>query len=115
MPHILQMEKLKKRWGITSNYQLVIIFVVFAINGSLSARISGFAMNYFGINNENTHWIPYYLILILLVLPLYPFLLMFFGYLFGQSKFFFPFSKTETPTSGDPFSSVTLPVTVTGS
>ncbi|KDN56252.1 hypothetical protein FEM21_08040 [Flavobacterium seoulense] len=28
-----------------------------------------------------------------MVLPLYPFLLMFFGYLFGQSKFFFPFSK----------------------
>ena len=87
------MESLKKRWGITSNYQLVIIFIVFAINGSLSARISGFAMNYFGINNENTHLIFYYLLLILLVLPLYPFLLMLFGYLFGQSKFFFPFSK----------------------
>ena len=87
------MESLKKRWGITSNYQLVIIFIVFAINGSLSARISGFAMNYFGINNENTHWVFYYLLLILLVLPLYPFLLMLFGYLFGQSKFFFPFSK----------------------
>lgn len=87
------MENLKKRWGITSNYQFAIIFIVFAINGSLSARISGFAMNYFGVNNENTHWIFYYLLLILLVLPLYPFLLMFFGYLFGQSKFFFPFSK----------------------
>jgi hypothetical protein len=87
------MEKLKKRWGIDSNFQLVIIFVVFALNGSLSARISGIAMNFFGINNENTHWFFYYLVLILLVLPLYPFLLMLFGYLFGQSKFFFPFSK----------------------
>jgi len=87
------MKNLKKHWGIESNFQFLIIFVVFAINGSLSARISGFAMNYFGINNENTHWFFYYLVLILLVLPLYPFLLMFFGYLFGQSKFFFPFSK----------------------
>jgi len=94
------MGNLKKRWGITSNYQLVIIFVVFAINGSLSARISSYAMNYFGINNENTHWIPYYIILILLVLPLYPFLLMFFGYLFGQSKFFFPFSKKMLKSMG---------------
>ncbi len=94
------MGNLKKRWGITSNYQLVIIFVVFAINGSLSARISGFAMNYLGINNENTHWIPYYIILILLVLPLYPFMLMFFGYLFGQSKFFFPFSKKMLKSMG---------------
>jgi hypothetical protein len=94
------MENLKKRWGITSNYQFVIIFVVFAINGTLSARISRFAMNYFGINNENTHWIFYYLLLILLVLPLYPFLLMFFGYLFGQSKFFFPFSKRMLKSIG---------------
>jgi len=96
----MKMGNLKKRWGITSNYQFAIIFIVFAINGSLSAKISGFAMNYFGVNNENTHWIPYYIILILLVLSLYPFLLMFFGYLFGQSKFFFPFSKKMLKSMG---------------
>jgi hypothetical protein len=87
------MEDLKKRWGIKSNLQLVLIVLVFAINGSLSSIISKNLMKLLGVNNENTHWIPYYIILILLVLPLYPFLLMFFGYLFGQSKFFFPFSK----------------------
>lgn len=87
------MKDLKKRWGIESNWQFAIIFVVFAINGSLCSVISKFVMNLLGINNENTHWIPYYIILIVLVLPLYPFLLMFFGYLFGQSKFFIPFSK----------------------
>ena len=87
------MEKLKRRWGITSNFDLVIIFIVFAINGSLSAKISSYLMNFLNINRENTHWALYYLILIILVLPLYPFLLMFFGYIFGQSKFFFPFSK----------------------
>lgn len=95
-----KMENLKKRWGIESNFQLVIIFVVFAINGTLSARISRFAMNYFGINDKNTHWIPYYLVLILLVLPLYPLMLMFFGYLFGQSKFFFPFAKKMLRSMG---------------
>jgi len=94
------MEKLKKRWGITSNFQLVIIFIVFAINGSLSAKISGYAMDFLGINNENTHWIPYYIILLVLVLPLYPFLLMCFGWIFGQSKFFFPFSKKMLRSMG---------------
>lgn len=94
------MDNLKKRWGITSNYQLIIIFIVFGINGSLSARISSFVMYLLGINNENTHWIFYYLLLILLVLPLYPLLLMVFGYLFGQSKFFFPFSKKMYKTIG---------------
>lgn len=94
------MENLKKRWGITSNYDLIIIFIVFAINGSLSAKISSYGMNFLGINRENTHWFFYYLILLILVLPLYPFLLMVFGYLFGQSKFFFPFSKKMLKSIG---------------
>jgi hypothetical protein len=87
------MKKLKTRWGITSNFQLIIIFVVFAINGSLSARISSFFLDEFGITKDNTNIILYYIILFVLVLPLYPFMLLFFGWLFGQSKFFTPFAK----------------------
>ena len=87
------MKKLKERWGITTFYQLLLIIAVFAINGSLSARISIYLMAFIGINENNTHWLVYYLLLIVLVLPIYPFLLIGFGYLFGQSKFFFPFGK----------------------
>lgn len=90
----------KQRWGITNNFQLLLIIVVFAINGSLSAKISTYLMRFLGINNENTHWAFYYLALIILVLPIYPFLLMGFGYLFGQSKFFFPFSKKMLKSIG---------------
>jgi hypothetical protein len=87
------MNKLKTRWGITSNYQLAIIFIVFAINGSLSAKISAFFLDQLDITKENTNVVLYYIILLVLVLPLYPFMLMFFGWLFGQSKFFTPFAK----------------------
>ncbi len=87
------MKKLKDRWGITTFYQLLLIIIIFAINGSLSARISNYLLTFIGINDANTHWLIYYIILIILVLPIYPFLLMGFGYLFGQSKFFFPFGK----------------------
>ena len=92
--------KLKERWGIQSNFQMVIIFIVFAINGSLSAKISNYLMGLIGLNEENTHWFFYYLILLVLVLPLYPFMLMFFGYVFGQSKFFFPFAKKMLKSIG---------------
>ena len=34
-------KRLKERWGITSNFQIVIIFIVFAITGSTSAYLSG--------------------------------------------------------------------------
>ncbi|MDD3005040.1 DUF6787 family protein [Flavobacterium sp.] len=87
------MNKLKNRWGITSNFQLIVVFIVFAINGSLSAKISSYLLDYLGITKENTHVILYYIILLVLVLPLYPFMLMVFGWLFGQSNFFTPFGK----------------------
>lgn len=87
------MNKLKARWGITSNFQLLVIFIVFAINGSLSAKISSVLLNEFEITKENTNIIIYYVILLVLVLPLYPFMLMFFGWIFRQSQFFTPFSK----------------------
>ena len=87
------MKDLKSKWGITSNFQMFVIFIVFAINGSLSAKISSFLMQKMDITKDNIHFVLYYFILFVLVLPLYPFMLIVFGYLFGQSKFFFPFAK----------------------
>ncbi|MES2811088.1 MAG: DUF6787 family protein [Bacteroidota bacterium] len=94
------MNKLKERWGIQSNGQLAIIFIVFAINGSLSAKISAYLMSLLGLSKENMNWFIYYIVLLVLVLPLYPFMLMGFGYLFGQSKFFFIFGKKMLKSIG---------------
>ena len=94
------MKNLKNRWGINSNFQLIVIFVVFAINGSLSAKISSFLMNFIGLNNKNLSWFFYYLILMILVFILYPFLLIVIGYLFRQFDFFFRFSKKMLQSLG---------------
>ncbi|MEO8235580.1 MAG: DUF6787 family protein [Flavobacterium sp.] len=94
------MNKLKERWGISSNFQLVVIFIVFAINGSLSARISSFCMSLLGLNKNNLSLLFYYLILIVLVMPLYPFLLLVVGFIFGQFQFFFRFSKKMLKSMG---------------
>lgn len=94
------MNNLKQRWGISSNFQLVVIFIVFAINGSLSARISSFCMSFMGLSKTNLSLFFYYLILIILVMPLYPFLLIVVGFIFGQFTFFFTFSKKMLKTMG---------------
>ena len=94
------MKKLKERWGIQSNGQLLIIFIVFAINGSLSAKISAYLMHVLGLTHDTLHWFFYYLILLVLVLPLYPFMLMGIGYLFGQFDFFFNFGKKMLKSIG---------------
>ena len=61
------MKKLKSRWGITSNFQLVVIFIVFALNGSLSAKISSFFLEELKITKDNTNVVLYYIILLVLV------------------------------------------------
>lgn len=87
------MQKLKQRWGIRSNFELVMIITVFAINGSLSARIGLLLMNYIGLTKELLPPFAYYLIAAVLILPIYPLLIMITGSLLGQRRFFIPFAK----------------------
>ena len=87
------MNDFKKRWNITSNFQMLVVLIVFAINGTLTARLSYFFMDCLGLSKHNTNIAVYYFLFLVLVLPVYPFLLMIVGYLFGQSGFFFPFAK----------------------
>ena len=86
------MKKLKERWGITSNFQIVIIFIVFGITGSVSAYISGPLTNII-IGESELHWLIKLLIRIIVLTPIYQALLLFFGYIFFQYKFFYNFVK----------------------
>ena len=86
------MKKLKERWGITSNFQIVIIFIVFGITGSVSAYISGPLTNII-IGESDFHWLIKLLIRIVVLTPIYQVLLLFFGYIFFQYRFFYNFVK----------------------
>ena len=87
------MKKLKARWGISSNFHLIIILIVFALTGSFSAKLAEPVTDFLGMNLENTaSWI-YWPIRILLIFPIYQVLLLFFGFIFGQFKFFWNFEK----------------------
>ena len=86
------MKKLKERWGITSNFQILIIFIVFGITGSVSAYISGPLTNII-IGESDFHWLIKLLIRIIVLTPIYQVLLLLFGYIFFQYKFFYNFVK----------------------
>ncbi|MGS2763225.1 DUF6787 family protein [Sinomicrobium sp. M5D2P9] len=87
------MEKLKRRWGIESNFQLLIIFVVFALTGSSAAKLAGPLLTFFEMHEENLHPVIYWTLRILLIFPVYQVLLVTFGWLFGQFRFFWGFEK----------------------
>ena len=86
------MEKLKARWNIQDNWQLTVIFIVFAITGSTAAKFAGPLVEYLGITKERGAFI-YWPARILLIFPIYQVLLVFFGWLFGEFKFFWNFEK----------------------
>jgi len=86
------MKKLKEKWGIKSNFQLVIILVVFAITGSTSAAISNPAIDFLFGEIEINGFLKFMLQL-LIIMPIYQVLLLFFGFVFFQFNFFFKFVK----------------------
>ncbi|HRL71427.1 MAG TPA: diacylglyceryl transferase [Flavobacterium sp.] len=86
------MNKLKQRWGVKTNLQLTIIFIVFAITGSASAWLSKPFCLWLGITNEDLgYWFTP--VRLLLIFPIYQVLLVSIGFLFGQFKFFWAFEK----------------------
>ncbi len=86
-------DKLKKKWGIDSNFQILKIFIVFGITGSTAAWISEPLCNIFGITTDNLSIILYWLIRIVLITIVYQFILVFVAFLFGEFKFFWNFVR----------------------
>ncbi|MFY7989014.1 MAG: DUF6787 family protein [Flavobacterium sp.] len=87
------MKKLKERWNVTSNWQLIIIFIVFAITGSTAAYLSKPLTNFLGVTKENLSLWIYWPIRLIIIFPAYQILLVLIGALFGQFNFFWEFEK----------------------
>ncbi len=88
------MEKLKQRWGLTSNWQVVAIIVVFSLNGSFATWVAKPVTEFFGVSPETTNpYILYLSLRILLIFPIYQITLPITGWFFGQFKFFWNFEK----------------------
>ena len=92
------MNRLKNKWGIQSNSQLILIFIVFGITGSLSVRLAKPVLEFLNINDNFFEELflgnlLYWTIRVVIVFPLYQILLLVIGTLFLQFKFFWNFEK----------------------
>ncbi len=85
-------EKLKKRWGIKSAYQVIVILIVFACTGFSVLYVEDLLLKYLHISKSNSWWAAV-LIFVFLTLPIYNILLLIYGFIFGQFKFFWNFEK----------------------
>ena len=87
------MKKLKKHWGIDSNFAVLSILVVFAINGSFAAWVAKPVTSFLGLSPHTVSAWIYWPLRILLVFPIYQLTLPLVGWLFGQFNFFWAFEK----------------------
>lgn len=87
------MKRLKERWGITSGFQLTVIFIVFALTGSTSAYLSKPILGWMGLEKDAVSAWIYYPLYIVLIFPVYQVLLIAYGTICGQFRFFWAFEK----------------------
>lgn len=86
-------KKLAVKWKVNYRWELIAIFLVFAITGSTSARISGPIIEILHLNQLITNSFLFWTARILIVFPIYQVLLIIAGWAFGQFKFFWAFEK----------------------
>ena len=79
--------KLIKIFKVENLSQLIIIFIVFGITGSLSVVLGKYVLiKIIGQDFVNNDF--YWILRLILIFPLYQILLIFVGTLFGQFKYF---------------------------
>ena len=87
------MNKLKKKWGIKSNLQLILILIVFSITGFVSLIIAKPILIFFGLDQKTVSAWIFWPIRITIIFPIYQILILIVGFFFGQFKFFWNFEK----------------------
>ncbi len=82
-------DTLKNRWNLQSTWQVIIILIVFACTGTTVLLIKRPLFNYWFLDGEKPVWatITYYV----MILPVYNILLLAYGFVFGQFRFFWNF------------------------
>ncbi|MGB1268895.1 MAG: DUF6787 family protein [Flavobacteriaceae bacterium] len=86
-------KRLAVKWEITYQWELIAIFLVFAVTGSTATKISGPIIDFLGLKNSVSSAFLFWTLRILIIFPIYQVLLIIFGWLFGQFQFFWVFEK----------------------
>ena len=84
---------LHKIFKTNSLYQLIVVFLVFAISGSLSVYVSEPVLNYLNYKQHIPNKALQIVLRLLIIFPIYQIILLGIGTLFGEFKYFWDFEK----------------------
>ena len=86
-------KKLKEKWGNSPPFQMLIVFVVIGVTGSVAAKISGPIVSLLPI--DNLPGLIYWPLRLLIIFPVYQVLLIWFGFMFGAIVSVLTFKKDK--------------------
>ena len=86
-------KKLENKWIVNYRWEIIRIFIVFAVTGSSSLLVSRPIIVFLGITKQNLNVFIYWILFVFISLICYQILLVAFGWLFGQFQFFWAFEK----------------------
>lgn len=87
------LQRLQTKWKLDSLFQVVMVLVVFAFTGFTILFIKNPILDFFGIERGGGQGFVNTVLYLLLVLPLYQIILLIYGFIFGQFKFFWEKEK----------------------
>ena len=90
---IFFINKLEKKWIVNQRWELIRIFLIFALTGSSSVFVGRPFIKLLGISKDNLHISVYYALFIVISLVFYQILLLLWGWILGQFDFFWRFEK----------------------
>ena len=86
-------QNLIKKFNAKSKFHLFIIFLVFGLSGSFSLWISSPIMSALDLNNILNNYPLYIFIRVIIIIPIYQLILIFFALIFGEFEYFWSFEK----------------------
>ena len=98
------MNKIRNLFKVETNFQLLKVNVVFAATGTASIYIAGIAINVLGLNLYILGDFFYWVLRIMLLIPVYQVLLIVIGSIFGEFKYFWRIEKKMLGRFGIKFS-----------
>ena len=87
------MKRIRNFFKVESNFQLLIVNIVFAVTGTLSVYFAGFILELFDISLVEYTKFQYWTLRILLLIPVYQFLLIIVGTIMGEFNYFWRMEK----------------------
>jgi len=90
---VFSIQKMESKWIVNERWELIRIFIIFAITGSSSVFVGRPIIKLIGISSENFGPILYGIVFVFVSLIFYQILLVFWGFVLGQFKFFWDFEK----------------------